>query len=134
MDAREPSMAHATPRIGVGEANAPRRARDVPTAPRRRGMMFRSPTRGDDPIRHHDRGSMEASMLAERVKHALRDAGYSDLDAVDVSIDGELVVLRGRVPSYYLKQIAQAVVIAVPGVAQCRNDVEARRRPRRWTP
>jgi osmotically-inducible protein OsmY len=62
--------------------------------------------------------------LAERVEGALRATGYSCLRAVAASVCGQLVVLRGRVPSYYLKQIAQAAALGVPGVRELRNDVE----------
>jgi osmotically-inducible protein OsmY len=63
------------------------------------------------------------SGLAERVERALRATGYSPVHAVEVSVRGRLVILRGRVPSYYMKQLAQAAVLDVPGVRDLRNDV-----------
>jgi osmotically-inducible protein OsmY len=62
--------------------------------------------------------------LAERVEQALRATGYPSLRAVKVSVCGGLVILQGRVPSYYLKQLAQATALDVPGVGELRNDVE----------
>jgi osmotically-inducible protein OsmY len=44
--------------------------------------------------------------------------------AIEVSVMGRLVILRGRVPSYYMKQLAQAAVLDVPGVHELRNDVQ----------
>jgi osmotically-inducible protein OsmY len=62
--------------------------------------------------------------LAERVERALRATGYPPLRVVEVSVCGQLVVLRGRVPNYYMKQVAQAVATDVAGVRELRNDVE----------
>ncbi|HTU23560.1 MAG TPA: BON domain-containing protein [Gemmataceae bacterium] len=62
--------------------------------------------------------------LAERVERALRATGYGPLRFVEVSVQAQLVILAGRVPSYYLKQIAQTAVQAVPGTHQVRNDLE----------
>jgi osmotically-inducible protein OsmY len=62
--------------------------------------------------------------VAERVERALRATGYPPLRAVEVSVCGQLVILRGRVPSYYMKQFAQAAALALPGVRELRNDVE----------
>jgi osmotically-inducible protein OsmY len=62
--------------------------------------------------------------LAERVERALRATGYPPLRAVEVSVCGQLVILQGRVPSYYMKQLAQAVAMGVAGVRELRNDVQ----------
>jgi CheY-like chemotaxis protein len=62
--------------------------------------------------------------LAERVELGLRATGYSPLRAVEVSVRGRLVMLRGRVPSHYLKQLALAAAMDVPGVRELRNEVQ----------
>jgi osmotically-inducible protein OsmY len=62
--------------------------------------------------------------LAERVGQALRATGYLPVRAVEVTVTGRVVLLRGRVPSYYLKQVAQAVALDVPGVRGLWNDVD----------
>jgi osmotically-inducible protein OsmY len=62
--------------------------------------------------------------LAELVGRALRATGYPPLRAAEVSVCGRLVILRGRVPSYYMKQLAQAAAMDVPGVRELRNDVD----------
>jgi osmotically-inducible protein OsmY len=62
--------------------------------------------------------------LAERIEHALRATGYPALRAVEVSVCGGVVILQGRVPSYYLKQLAQATAMEIAGVRELRNDVE----------
>jgi osmotically-inducible protein OsmY len=62
--------------------------------------------------------------LAERVERALRATGYSPLRAVEVAVRDRRVLLSGRVPSYYMKQIAQSAVLAVPGVGELCNDLD----------
>ena len=67
---------------------------------------------------------LEDLCLAERVERTLRGTGYPPLRAVAVSVCGQLVILQGRVPSYYMKQLAQTVAIEVVGVRELRNDVQ----------
>lgn len=62
--------------------------------------------------------------LAERVEQALRATGYPALRAVDVGVRGQSVVLHGRVPTYYMKQLAQTVALEVAGVDGLCNEVE----------
>jgi hypothetical protein len=62
------------------------------------------------------------SSLAERIERALHANGYSALRTIQVSVRGARVV-QGRVPGYYLKQMAQVVTRAVPGVRHVFNDV-----------
>jgi osmotically-inducible protein OsmY len=59
--------------------------------------------------------------LAERVGRALLATGRGALRDVQVSSNARVVTLRGLVPSYYLKQIAQATALAVPGARQVHN-------------
>ena len=67
--------------------------------------------------------SQEDQRLAERVERELRTRGYWALHAVRVSVNARVVLLGGRVSSYYLKQLAQATALAVPGAHQIRNDL-----------
>jgi len=68
--------------------------------------------------------SLEDLRLAERVEYALRATGYGALRGVEVSVNARVVMLLGRVPSYYLKQIAQATALAVPGAHQVHNGLD----------
>ena len=54
--------------------------------------------------------------LTEAITGALRDTGYHQLLGLQVRVDGHEVILRGRLPTYYLKQIAHQAVSQVPGV------------------
>jgi hypothetical protein len=65
--------------------------------------------------------------LAERVVRALRATSQPPLRGIGVTICPRLIVLEGRVPSSYLKQVAQATVLSVPGVIRVRNELEVGR-------
>ena len=73
------------------------------------------------------RQSQEDLCLAERVERALRATGYGSLRGIKVTVRARDVILGGRVPSYYLKQLAQDTALAVPGAHQIRNDLEVSR-------
>lgn len=59
--------------------------------------------------------------LAEAVRDALRLSERHALRHVEVFVEGDHVVLRGWVPSYYLKQCAQVAALTVSGVRTVHN-------------
>gem|GEM_PF-2482073 len=61
--------------------------------------------------------------LTEIIGEALRNTGYLSLRKLEVNVTQGLVVLRGRIPSYYMIQVTQAIVRAVPGVREVRNEM-----------
>jgi osmotically-inducible protein OsmY len=79
------------------------------------------------PFQRRRSGYMQAPRclsLAERVERALRANGYPALRTIEVSVEDRRVVLKGRIPSYYVKQMAQAVTLAVSEVQELSNEVE----------
>lgn len=62
--------------------------------------------------------------IAEIAQTALRQSSYTELRGVSCEFSGGVLTLQGRVPSYHLKQLAQASVAHVPGVVEVRNRVE----------
>lgn len=64
------------------------------------------------------------SKLMEAVAGVLRDTGHPALRGLDIEICGGVVVLWGRVPSYYLKQVAQEAAQRVGGVRGIANGIE----------
>jgi len=67
---------------------------------------------------------LEGLRLAERVEQALRATGCASLRGIEVTVHARLVILGGRVPSYYLKQVAQTTALAVAVARPVRNDLE----------
>ena len=68
-------------------------------------------------------GAEKVQHLETHIEHALLATGNRIFCAVRVSVRDRSVTLRGRVPSYYLKQLAQSVVLAAPGVRGLRNEL-----------
>jgi hypothetical protein len=62
--------------------------------------------------------------IADVARAALRRSSYIELQDVECDFSGGILTLRGRVPSYHLKQVAQASVAEVPGVVEVHNRVE----------
>jgi hypothetical protein len=62
--------------------------------------------------------------IAERAQAKLRDSSYFELRDVCCDFSSGVLTLRGRVPSYHLKQLAQVNVAKLPGVVEVDNCVE----------
>jgi hypothetical protein len=57
---------------------------------------------------------------------ALRATRYRDLATLDCEVFDRTIAVSGTVPSYYLKQVAQAVLSRHEGVIRVENLVEVR--------
>lgn len=73
---------------------------------------------------------MVASGVLEDVKRRLNESPYGFQRRVDAAYDNGVLTLRGRVPSYYLKQTAQTLASKVDGVRQVVNLVDVYATPR----
>jgi osmotically-inducible protein OsmY len=62
-----------------------------------------------------------AHAVAARVAEALKTSGYAALQNVVSECREGVLVLRGSVPSFYMKQMAQTVASKVPGVEALEN-------------
>jgi osmotically-inducible protein OsmY len=71
--------------------------------------------------------SLDAAVI-EAVRDALAQSGNSWLKSLDVSACEDFVVLKGQVPSFYLKQLAFVTASRVPGVLLFRNELEVGQR------
>jgi osmotically-inducible protein OsmY len=67
---------------------------------------------------------LEDLCLADRVVQALRASGHPTLRTLEVTACRQLVILKGRVPSYYVKQLAQVVAMEVVGVQDLLNELQ----------
>jgi osmotically-inducible protein OsmY len=69
-------------------------------------------------------GEEELPRVADAVRTALSKTAHAWLQRLTVLIEGQVVVLQGKVPSYYLKQMAQVTAMSVAGVEFLRNEVQ----------
>lgn len=62
--------------------------------------------------------------LREGIASALDSTGYPLLRQLGLHYESGTVTLFGRVPSYFLKQLAQVTVMSVPGVRAIDNQLQ----------
>jgi len=62
--------------------------------------------------------------LAAAIDRAFRATGHSALRDLSIQVVEGLVILQGRVPTYYLKQKAQSEALQVLGVSAVRNELD----------
>ena len=91
-------------------------------------MLAVHPT-GTEPDKPSPDPQESLQAVAER---ALRSGPYPALKNLSCDYRGGVLVLRGCLPSYYLKQIAQEAVAQVAGVRGVRNEIEVVAPSRRW--
>jgi osmotically-inducible protein OsmY len=68
--------------------------------------------------------ALVARTLLDEVQRGLHATGYPALRGVNVVAISTVVLLQGRVPSYHMKQVAQATVMNLPGVREIRNELD----------
>ena len=66
---------------------------------------------------------IEDVRLAIRVEMVLRATGHRALCNAEVTVQERVVTLTGRVPSYFLKQLAQTAAGGVTGIERIQNDL-----------
>jgi osmotically-inducible protein OsmY len=66
----------------------------------------------------------DSGPVLEDLRRRLKETGYHELRQLDVTYHEGLVVLRGRVGSYYVKQLAQSVLMRVEGICLLVNSIE----------
>jgi osmotically-inducible protein OsmY len=68
----------------------------------------------------------EDTRVAEEVARMLAASGRFALDRPEVSVSDGVVKLRGRVGSYFQKQVAQSAALTVIGARQVVNEIEVK--------
>lgn len=66
--------------------------------------------------------SSSTHAMAGKVRGSLSNSGHLALKQLEVSAEWRTITLSGRVPTYYLKQVAQTVAKSVEGVTTVIND------------
>ena len=72
-------------------------------------------------VARHGNSPDPIGKLAER---RLRESLYRILRNVSVVCEGGVASLHGRVPSYYLKQMAQTIVGQIQGIDRVDNQIQ----------
>jgi osmotically-inducible protein OsmY len=72
----------------------------------------------------------DARDLKATVAETLDHSGYSALSLVGCEVRGDAIILQGSVPTYYLKQLAQAFALRVAGAKRVDNRLAVRRHDR----
>ena len=63
--------------------------------------------------------------VEEKMRSALHSSPYYALRRIHLEIQGETICLRGQVPSFHLKQMAQEVILeSVPASARIDNQLK----------
>jgi osmotically-inducible protein OsmY len=63
------------------------------------------------------------ALLAAKAETCLKVAQYLDLRHISCRCRDGVVTLRGRVPTYYMKQMAQILVGSLEGVQRVSNEL-----------
>lgn len=64
--------------------------------------------------------------LSRRAEERLKESPYQQLHQVRCDFWEGVLTLRGRLTSFFLKQMAQTVVSQLDGVQECDNRIEVR--------
>ena len=88
--------------------------------------MIRQVTNGTTVVSSVPRGGPQARRLVHLADAALEETGYAMLRHVNCDFQDGVMILRGNVPSYYLKQVAQTAIQQVDGIRQIDNRLEVR--------
>jgi osmotically-inducible protein OsmY len=67
---------------------------------------------------------LTSNPIAEEAERILGESAYSDLRHLTCDYQGGVISIRGRLPSYYLKQVAQAAVCRIEGVQRVLNEIQ----------
>lgn len=66
----------------------------------------------------------EAKKIAETAKHRILHRPHLTHQRLWCEFDAGELFIRGQVPSFYLKQLAQEAVVGIDGVHQVVNEIE----------
>ena len=68
-------------------------------------------------------------MVQAEAQSHLRKSGYHELHLVSCDFHEGVLTLRGRVSRFYLKQVAQTLILRLDGVGEINNRLEVAERP-----
>lgn len=86
-------------------------------------MSLSAPSRLREAATEREFGGLRSEVL-ERAQALLRKTSHSVLSRIGCDFEQGVLKLEGRLPSFYLKQLAQEAVSDVEGVEEILNQVE----------
>ncbi len=86
-------------------------------------MIVLDPSSGSPPAATPS-GTNHRPELVELAENRLRGNSYLSLKNISCEFHEGALILRGCVPSYYLKQVAQMAVTPMEGVSRIVNQIE----------
>ena len=78
----------------------------------------------EDPNVFCSKAAVTDHQVVDGIHHMFCASGYAPLGLIGIDHDDGRVMLRGRVPTYYLKQLAQSMASSFPGVKSVDNNIE----------
>jgi osmotically-inducible protein OsmY len=72
----------------------------------------------------HDGDSIEPGRIVAEAKIRLLEEPHLSVQRIWCEYDGQQLFLRGQVPSFYHKQLAQVAVAGLDGVDRVVNEIE----------
>jgi osmotically-inducible protein OsmY len=90
-------------------------------------VSFLAPASDD----REDSAGTHRPMIGRQAEIRIRGSSYLALRDVICFARGDILHLRGRLPSQYLKQVAQEIAAGVEGVRHVSNGIEVSARPAR---
>ena len=69
---------------------------------------------------------MSNEQIVRTATAALKATGYRQLESLQVYCSHGRLTLQGRVPTYYLKQVAQSAIQGLHGIRDIDNDIRVR--------
>ncbi len=67
---------------------------------------------------------VQADQIVATAKDRIRHHAHLSVQRIWCDFSGRQLYLRGQVPSFYLKQLAQTAVSGMEGVSQVVNEIE----------
>ena len=62
--------------------------------------------------------------VEDRVRMSFDRLGYPQLNAIKLTGNGNVMLMTGKLNSFYLRQIAETVAIKVPDISLVENKIE----------
>ena len=75
-------------------------------------------------VNSHGSTGFEAKTIVEAARERLHKQSHLSVQRIWCEFQEGILILRGQVPSFYHKQLAQVAVAGVRGVSQVVNDIE----------